>query len=257
MNDEARALTVIGKSARLRSLEARVESSLTRVASAMQDAYLALCEIRDTEAWREATDENGQPVYHTFKEYLADFRASLAERHPEIPVSYSTIWNTLWALRALGDGLGIPRHAVIALPEMVRRELRNIARWDRATGEPVEVRPDVVLPGDDDKPLRERVRMAVENVVAIATSGGEREALAYVRNDLRAKPFAFSLSYRVVIHNGRISAILIEEDRYDDRGEIDDYKRYVLSVIADRVPKHVLADLCARLGAAMPDAEEG
>lgn len=237
------------KSQRLLALESRVEAGLLTVASAMSEAYLALCEIRDTGAWKECYAEDGLPAYRTFRDYLSDFRASIASKYPTIPVSYSTIWNTLWALRALGDGLGVSPEVVVNLPEQIRREVRALARWDRETGKPLGLLPEVDerrLPGGNGDPLEKRLRAVVENAAAIAAEHSEREALEYLRNDIRKPAFGSHIKYIIQRSGNRISAIIASVAEFDKDGIETGNKHYWIG--ADTLPDSVVEDIYRRLG---------
>ena len=210
-------------SSELGQCEEEFVEGIVSMADAARRAYMALHTIRTKELWRQCVREDGTPAFRTFVEYLSDFIARVRATYPDLPLSWGTVWNNLWRIRALVDGLGVAPETAFSLSYQVLMEIRQLAIWDRRSGSPLGLRGDVdpkALPGEDGEPLRDRLRKAVENVAAICAEMSDADALRYLREDLRFDRRLPGqdppVRYGIVAQNGAIKQITIRVDT--DRG---------------------------------------
>lgn len=116
----------------LAQLEHDFEAHLVRGTHEYAAAWLALNEIRDTEAWRGSLLSDGE-VPQTFDEYVRDLVGRVRDRNPQLPISRATVfYNLKWLRRSVA--LGIEPQQVLNAPPSVMNELSHLAEWDSSTG---------------------------------------------------------------------------------------------------------------------------
>lgn len=196
-------MVVVEDTAELSQLEHDFEAHLVRGTHEYVAAWLALREIRDSEAWRGSLTADGA-VPQTFDEYVRDLVDRVKDRNPQLPISRATVFYNLKWLRR-GEALGLEPEHVLNAPPSVMNELSQLAEWDSATGKVRKVKeivnPDA-LPGHGEPEVRfmELVRDVVHSRIEDA-----RRLVQQVR-----KSYSDEFQYTIVVHeNGDLRFVSI------------------------------------------------
>ena len=171
--------------AALQAAEMAVISGFQMVREGLVKAVVALAHIRDSGLYMEETDGNGDPVYAHFQDYMSAFIRRITEIHSGMSLSEGYVQGLLRRHRRFVQAGGLPED-ILNLPPAALKELEEMARFDRTTGEVLALAEGLntqAMPasdeGDDVQTIWSRLaQTALDN----ADAGGPRAAIAFTKS---------------------------------------------------------------------------
>ena len=158
---------------RLAEEEARLQDGLEAIKLGSAEARLALYRIRSQKLYLAIVDEQGQPAFRSFKEYVA------ARWGHVLSPRTAFFWTSpLMRLASLGYD---PEQVAHELPPTVARDItKAVGRWDYETQELAEPNESFIasLPNGD---IERGVKELYEEAKALAEAQGAREAQELIR----------------------------------------------------------------------------
>ena len=169
----------------LQAAEMAVISGFQMVREGLVKAVVALAHIRDSGLYMEETDGNGDPVYAHFQDYMSAFIRRITEIHSGMSLSEGYVQGLLRRHRRFVQAGGLPED-ILNLPPAALKELEEMARFDRTTGEVLALAEGLntqAMPasdeGDDVQTIWSRLaQTALDN----ADAGGPRAAIAFAKS---------------------------------------------------------------------------
>ena len=167
---------------KLAAQESRLKGALDKMKQGSVEARLALYMIRADELYKAVVDERGEPVFNSFKQYVAD-------RWQHILSPNTALYWTSTLMRLASMGLAAEVVAREVPPTVAHRLTLAAGKWDYTTQTLLTPNESLVAdaPGGD---LAQGMRKLYDEAKELAKDHGAGEAVALIRQRAGEPAFA-------------------------------------------------------------------